>query len=119
MTREPEKHRITIIRVEAADGLRRVPDRVAAAHDDPVDVEGDAEGRPHRRRPGVGQAAGEIQRSTVIRGLELHPRLHRCAYQPKVEAPHAINSGGEGGRQGAREARGGWGRTRRRFCGST
>lgn len=54
--------RFTIFGVEPADSLRRASDRAAATQDDTVDVEGDAERRPRRRRPGVGQAAGGIRR---------------------------------------------------------
>lgn len=79
----------TVFRVEAADGPRRAPDRAAAAQDDPVDVERDAEGRPRRGRRGVGETLGEIRRPAVRRVLGLRPRPRpRRADQRKAEAPH-------------------------------
>ena len=74
---------ITIVGVEASDGLRRAPDRATAAQDDPVDVEGDAEGRPRGRRGRVGQPAAP-------RTLELRPRPRRRATERRAEAPHAL-----------------------------
>jgi hypothetical protein len=74
---------ITVVGIEASDGLRRAPDRGTAAQDDPVDVEGDAEGRPRGRRGGAGQPAAR-------RALELRPRPRRRAAERRAEAPHAV-----------------------------